>query len=283
MKFTKMQGIGNDYVYVNCFEETVKNPSEVAKFVSDRHFGIGSDGLIMICPSEVADCKMVMYNSDGSQSQMCGNGVRCVGKYIHDKGLTNKTTVTVETLGGIKVLELHLKDGQVDTITVDMGEPVLEPKKIPVNSEKDRFVEETVTVGEKNYSVTAVSMGNPHAIVYVDDTDSLELPKIGPAFEHHNIFPERTNTEFIQVIDRRTLKMRVWERGAGETLACGTGACASLVASVLTGKSERKATLKLLGGDLEIEWDENINHVFMTGPAAFVFDGEIDLSHIEGA
>ena len=282
MKFTKMQGIGNDYVYVNCFEETVKHPSEVAKFISDRHFGIGSDGLIMICPSEVADCKMVMYNSDGSQSQMCGNGVRCVGKYIHDKGLTDKTTVTVETLGGIKTLELHLKDGQVDTITVDMGEPILDPEHIPVKSEKSRFIAEHVEVEGKTYSITAVSMGNPHAIVYVEDTDNLDLPKLGPGFEHHEIFPERTNTEFIQVIDDKTLKMRVWERGAGETLACGTGACAALVASVLTGRSQRTAKLKLLGGDLEIQWDENTNHVFMTGPAAFVFDGEIDLSHIEG-
>lgn len=283
MKFTKMQGIGNDYVYVNCFEETVQNPSEVAKFVSDRHFGIGSDGLILICPSEVADCQMVMFNADGSQSQMCGNGVRCVGKYIHDKGLTDKTTVTVETLGGIKTLALHLRDGVVDTITVDMGEPILEPEKIPVKGSGHRFVAEDVAVDGKTYSITAVSMGNPHAIVYVEDTDSLNLPKLGPAFEHHALFPERTNTEFIQVMDPRTLKMRVWERGAGETLACGTGACASLVASVLNGKSERRATLKLLGGDLEIQWDEKTNHVFMTGPAAFVFDGEIDLKHIEGA
>ncbi len=280
MIFTKMQGIGNDYVYVNCFEETVNNPSEVAKFVSDRHFGIGSDGLIMICPSEVADCKMVMFNSDGSQSQMCGNGVRCVGKYIHDKGLTDKTTVTVETLGGIKILDLHLQDGTVSSVTVDMGEPVLLPTLIPVKGNGERFVEQSVDVNGEPYSITAVSMGNPHAIVYVEDTDSLDLPKFGPGFEHHEIFPERTNTEFIQVIDRNTLKMRVWERGAGETLACGTGACASLVASVLTGRSDRNATLKLLGGDLEILWDEKNNHVFMTGPAAFVFDGEIDISHI---
>lgn len=282
MRFTKMQGIGNDYVYVNCFEETVKFPSETAKFVSDRHFGIGSDGLILICPSEVADCKMVMYNSDGSQSQMCGNGVRCVGKYIHDKGLTDKTTVTVETLGGIKILDLHLSSGTVDSITVDMGAPVLDARSIPVKSDKDTFIAEPVEVIGMEYSLTAVSMGNPHAIVFVEDTDGLNLPKLGPLFESHELFPERTNTEFIQVLDRHTLKMRVWERGAGETLACGTGACAALVAAVLTGKSERKALLKLLGGDLEIEWDEKTNHVFMTGPAAFVFEGEIDISHIEG-
>lgn len=282
MKFTKMQGIGNDYVYVNCFQETVKNPSQVAKFISDRHFGIGSDGLIMICPSEVADCKMVMYNADGTQSQMCGNGVRCVGKYIHDKGLTDKETVTVETLGGIKVLELHVKDGVVDTITVDMGEPELVPENIPVNSKLQVFQEQPVEVLGQTYLLTAVSMGNPHGITFVENTNNLDLETIGPLFEHHPLFPERTNTEFIQVIDRQTLKMRVWERGAGETLACGTGACASLVAAVLTGRTGREATLQLLGGELHIRWDEATNHVFMTGPAAFVFDGEIDLSHIEG-
>lgn len=282
MKFTKMQGIGNDYVYVNCFQETVKNPSQVAQFVSDRHFGIGSDGLIMICPSEVADCKMVMYNADGTQSQMCGNGVRCVGKYIHDKGLTNKEIVTVETLGGIKVLELHLKDGVVDTITVDMGEPELVPEKIPVKTDAAIFKEQPVEVLGKTYLITAVSMGNPHGITFVENTTDLDLEAIGPLFEHHPLFPERTNTEFIQVVDDHTLKMRVWERGAGETLACGTGACASLVAAVLTGRTGREATLQLLGGDLFIRWDEATNHVFMTGPAAFVFDGEIDVTHIEG-
>lgn len=282
MKFTKMQGIGNDYVYVNCFQETVKNPSQVAQFVSDRHFGIGSDGLIMICPSEVADCKMVMYNADGTQSQMCGNGVRCVGKYIHDKGLTDKEIVTVETLGGIKVLELHLKDGLVDTITVDMGEPELVPEKIPVKTDAAIFKDQPVEVLGKTYLVTAVSMGNPHGITFVENTTDLDLDAIGPLFEHHSLFPERTNTEFIQVVDDHTLKMRVWERGAGETLACGTGACASLVAAVLTGRTGREATLQLLGGDLFIRWDEATNHVFMTGPAAFVFDGEIDVTHIEG-
>lgn len=280
MKFTKMQGIGNDYVYVNCFEEAVPNPSKVASFISDRHFGVGSDGLILICPSQVADCKMVMFNSDGSQSQMCGNGVRCVGKYIHDRGLTAKTTVTVETLGGIKILQLHLNDDKVSAITVDMGKPILAPAEIPVASTKDRFIDQPVTVRDKTVSVTAVSMGNPHAIVFVEDTDSLELAKLGPDFEHHPIFPERTNTEFIQVLDRSNLNMRVWERGAGETLACGTGACAALVAAVLTGRCDREATLHLLGGDLRIRWDETTDHVFMTGPAEFVFDGEIDISQL---
>lgn len=272
-----MQGIGNDYVYVNCFEETVENPSEVAVRISDRHFGVGSDGLILICPSKVADCQMVMYNSDGSRSQMCGNGIRCVGKYVHDKGIVKNSTVTVETLGGIKTLELHLEDGLTKAVTVDMGEPILEPKKIPVRGEGKLFLSEPVIVDGKEWNITAVSMGNPHAVCYVEDTGALELQKIGPSFERHRIFPERTNTEFIQVIDRKTLRMRVWERGAGETLACGTGACAALVASVLNGTCDRTATLKLLGGDLLISWDEKTNHVFMTGPAEFIFEGEIDL------
>ncbi len=277
MKFTKMQGIGNDYVYVNCFEETIENPSRVAQLVSDRHFGIGSDGLILICPSEMADCRMDMYNADGSQSQMCGNGVRCVGKYIHDKGLTSKTTVTVETLGGIKTLSLHLKNGTVEAVTVDMGAPILSPAEIPVAGEGSTFIDQPVTVAGQEVHVTAVSMGNPHAVVFVEDTDTLPLSEIGPAYENHPIFPERTNTEFIQVLDKQNLKMRVWERGSGETLACGTGACASLVAAVLTGKTGHEATLHLLGGNLNIRWDEQDGHVYMTGPAAFVFDGEINL------
>jgi diaminopimelate epimerase len=273
-----MQGIGNDYVYVNCFSEKVSDPAGTAKLVSDRHFGIGSDGLILICPSQVADFQMVMYNSDGSRAQMCGNGIRCVGKYVHDRGLTDQTTFTVETLGGIKTLVLHLReDGTTESITVDMGAPILEPKNIPVSAEGDRFVAKTMEVDGKQWLVTAVSMGNPHAVVYVEDTDSLNLPAMGPAFEHHELFPERINTEFVQVVDKKTLKMRVWERGAGETLACGTGACASLVASVLNGKCDRTALLKLLGGDLEITWDEKTGHVFMTGPAEFVFDGDINI------
>ena len=277
MKFTKMQGIGNDYVYVNCFEETVADPVKTSILVSDRHFGIGSDGLILICPSQTADFEMVMYNADGSRAQMCGNGIRCVGKYVYDRGLTHRDTITVETLAGIKTLHLHVENGKVQSVTVDMGEPILAPEKIPLDAEGDSFVDRTVVVAGKQYQLTAVSMGNPHAVVYVDDTDSLNLPALGPDFEHHALFPERTNTEFIQVIDRTHLKMRVWERGAAETLACGTGACASLVATVLNGKCDRKATLELLGGNLEIHWDEATNHVFMTGPAAFVFDGEIDI------
>ncbi len=278
MKFTKMHGIGNDYVYVNCFQEQIPDPAALAKRISDRHFGVGSDGLILICPSDVADFQMVMYNSDGSRAQMCGNGVRCVGKYVHDKGLTDQTTVTVETLAGIKTLRLHLWDnGTVATVTVDMGAPILTPKDIPVDGSGERFIEQPLTVDGKQWLVTAVSMGNPHAIVYVEHTDTLDLPDIGPAFECHPAFPERTNTEFLEVVDRHTIKMRVWERGAGETLACGTGACASLVASVLTGRTERMATLKLLGGDLDIVWDQETDHVFMTGPADFVFDGDYPL------
>ena len=278
MKFTKMQGIGNDYVYVNCFQEHIPDPSALAVKISDRHFGVGSDGLILICPSKVADFQMVMYNADGSQSQMCGNGIRCVGKYVHDKGLTDQTTVTVETLAGVKTLVLHLgQDGTVATVTVDMGAPILTPKEIPVAGEGDSFVAQPLVVNGKTWSVTAISMGNPHAIVYVDDTDSLDLLDIGPAFECHLAFPQRTNTEFLQVLDRHTIKMRVWERGSGETLACGTGACASLVASYLNGKTDRQATLRLLGGDLKIRWDAESGHVFMTGPAAFVFDGEYPL------
>ncbi len=274
MKFTKMHGIGNDYVYINCFSETVPDPTALAVKISDRHFGVGSDGLILICPSDKADFKMDMYNADGSQAQMCGNGIRCVGKYVHDRGLTNKTTVTVETLGGIKNLQLHLEEDRVVSVTVDMGEPVLAPEKIPVAGDGADFVSQPLTIMGEIWSVTAVSMGNPHAVVYVYDLDALDLPKLGPKFEHHSAFPERTNTEFVRIVDRTHLKMRVWERGAGETMACGTGACAVLTASVLTGRTDRHATISLLGGDLEITWDEATNHIFMTGPAEFVFDGE---------
>ncbi len=278
MKFTKMQGIGNDYVYVDCFHQTVPDAPAVARRISDRHFGVGSDGLILICPSEVADFQMVMYNSDGSRAQMCGNGIRCVGKYVYDRGLTQNTTITVETLAGIKTLRLSIEHGQVASVTVDMGEPILNPKQIPVLGQGDRFINIPIEAAGQTVYITAVSMGNPHGVVFVPEVASLDLPAIGPAFEHHPLFPERTNTEFVQVIDRNTLKMRVWERGAGETLACGTGACAALVAAVLCGKSEREVTLQLLGGDLKICWDLDSGHVYMTGPAEFVFDGEIDLN-----
>ena len=275
MRFTKMQGAGNDYVYVNCFEQTVENAPELARRISDRHFGVGSDGLILIAPSDVADVQMIMYNADGSRAQMCGNGIRCVGKYAHDRGLTDKTVLTVETLAGIKTLTLHLgPDGQTESVTVDMGEPVLAPARIPVRADGARAVDISVEAAGRTWRATCVSMGNPHAVIFVRDVDSLDLPKIGPEFEHHALFPERTNTEFCQVLPDGALKMRVWERGAGETLACGTGACATLVAANLTERSGRAATLKLRGGDLAISWDVQNNHIFMTGPATFVFDGE---------
>lgn len=275
MKFTKMQGLGNDYIYVNCFNEKVENPSEVARFVSDRHFGIGSDGLVLIMPSEKADFSMRMFNSDGSEAEMCGNAIRCVGKYVYDNGLTDKTIVNIETLAGIKVLDMTVENKMVSLVRVDMGEPVLKPRDIPVNSDKDLFVSEPVEVNGETCKVTCVSMGNPHAVTYVEDVMTFPLEIVGPKMETHSLYPRKINAEFVQVIDSKTLKMRVWERGAGETLACGTGACAVLVASVLNGISERKATVKLLGGDLIIEWNEADNHVYMTGPAVKVFDGEI--------
>ena len=281
MKFTKMQGLGNDYVYVNCFKEKIDNPSEVAKFVSDRHFGIGSDGLIMINPSKVADFEMEMYNADGSRGEMCGNGIRCVAKYVYDYGLTDKTHISVETLGGIKYLDLTVKDGKVALVRVDMGEPELDPEKIPIimkgySDETDRVLNAQIKVDGKEYHMTGVSMGNPHDVVYIDDVQGLDIEKIGPKFENHERFPQRINTEFARVIDRKTVEMRVWERGSGETLACGTGACAVAVASILNGYTEREVEIRLLGGNLQIEWNEEDNHVYMTGPATVVFDGEID-------
>lgn len=277
MKFTKMHGIGNDYVYVNCFKETVENPSEVAVKVSDRHFGIGSDGLILIKPSEVADGKMEMYNADGSQGAMCGNGIRCVAKYMYDYGITDKTSISVETKSGIKYLDLTLKDGKVDTVKVNMGMPILKAAEIPVRFEKERVINEPVFVDGTEWRITGVSMGNPHAITYIDDVKGLEIEKIGPKFENHEMFPDRVNTEFVHVIDRKTVEMRVWERGSGETLACGTGACAVAVASILNGLTEDEVTVKLLGGDLKIFWDRKENTVYMTGSATTVFDGEIDI------
>ncbi len=276
-KFTKMHGAGNDYIYVNCFEEKVEDINATAKRVSDRHFGIGSDGLVLICPSDKADFRMDMYNSDGSQAEMCGNATRCVGKYVYDRGLTDKTRVTLETLAGIKILDLNVKEGTVESVTVNMGSPELVPKNIPIDSDKERFISEDVEVLGKTYKVTGVSMGNPHAVTFIDDTDSLEIEKIGPHFENHKLFPKRINTEFAQIVDRHTIKMRVWERGAGETLACGTGACATLVAAYLNGLTDNEADLVLLGGTLHIKYDENENAVYMTGPAAFVFDGEIEV------
>ena len=275
-KFTKMQGAGNDYIYVNCFEEKIENINTVAKMVSDRHFGIGSDGLVLICPSDVADFRMDMYNSDGTQAEMCGNATRCIGKYVHDKGLTDKTTVTLETLAGIKILNLNLdENGEVDTVCVNMGSPELVPANIPTDSKLNRFVQESVIVDGEEYKVTGVSMGNPHAVTYVDSVDDIDIEKIGPKFETHTLFPRKINTEFAQIVDRKTIKMRVWERGTGETLACGTGACATLVAANLSDLVDDEADLVLLGGTLHIKWDKEDNNVYMTGPARFVFDGII--------
>ena len=283
MKFTKMHGIGNDYVYVNCFEETVEDPAAVARFVSDRHFGIGSDGLILIKPSEVADCEMDMYNLDGSQGAMCGNGIRCVAKYAYDYGIVHKTQISVATRSGIKYLDLTVKDGKVSQVKVNMGAPILTASQIPVVSEKEEVINEPLEVNGETYYITAVSMGNPHAIVYMTDVDHLDIEKIGPSFENHVAFPDRVNTEFVEVLDEHTVKMRVWERGSGETLACGTGACAVAVASILNERvdGDKPITVKLLGGDLEIYWNRQENLVYMTGPATTVFDGEIDLSFLK--
>lgn len=276
-KFTKMHGAGNDYIYVNCFEEHLTDINATAKAVSDRHFGIGSDGLVLICPSDKADFRMDMYNSDGTQAEMCGNATRCVGKYVYDRHLTDKTQITLETLAGIKILDLNVQDGEVASVCVNMGSPELMPERIPIDSRKERFISESVEVLGRMYKVTGVSMGNPHAVTFIDDTDSLEIEKIGPYFENHELFPKRINTEFAQIVDRNTIKMRVWERGAGETLACGTGACATLVAAYLNGLTENEADLVLLGGTLHIRYDEAENKVYMTGPAKFVFDGEISV------
>lgn len=270
-----MQGLGNDYVYVNCFEERIDDPSELARKISDRHFGVGSDGLIMINPSDKADFEMEMYNADGSRGEMCGNGIRCVAKYVYDYGLTDKTNISVETLGGIKYLDLTVQDGKVKLVKVDMGRPELQPSLVPVVAEGDSAVDEPIIVGGKEYRMTCVSMGNPHAVIFVGcDVKELPLEEIGPQFENHERFPNRVNTEFVRVLDRHTAEMRVWERGSGETLACGTGACAVAVACVLNGLTENEMTVKLLGGDLQIKWDRENDTVYMTGPAEVVFDGE---------
>lgn len=275
MKFTKMHGIGNDYVYINCFEETVENPSELSIRISNRNFGIGSDGLILIKPSKDADCCMDMYNADGSRAEMCGNGIRCVAKYVYDHNIVKKEEIKVETLGGIKDIYLTIENGKAVMATVNMGQPELKPEKIPVDFSGERVVSEPLWVSGKEYLVTCVSMGNPHAIVYVEDTDGLDLEKIGPEFENHKKFPNRINTEFVQIIDRSHLKMRVWERGSGETLACGTGACASAVATMLNGKADRKVDMELRGGRLTIEWNSEDNCVYLTGPAKEVYNGEL--------
>ena len=275
IKFTKMHGLGNDYVYIDAINQKIENESSLAKFVSNRHFGIGSDGLILICKSEIADFKMRMFNSDGSEAEMCGNGIRCVGKFVYDKGLTNKTTVKIETLAGIKTLILNTKDGKVETARVDMGEPILEAEKIPVISTEKPVKNLELEAENKKFKFTCVSMGNPHAITIVENTKEFDVEKYGKVLEVDKAFPKKANIEFAQIIDRQNINMRVWERGAGETLACGTGACATAVACNLNGLTDRKVNIELLGGTLNIEWNEKDNHVYMTGPAVTVFDGEL--------
>ena len=278
MKFTKMHGLGNDYVYVNCFDETVENPAEVSIKVSDRHFGIGSDGLVLIKPSDVADFRMDMFNADGSQAEMCGNAIRCVGKYVYDHGMTEKESISVETLAGIKYLDFTVEEGKVTWVTVDMGEPELRPEFIPVVSENEKVINEVIHAVGKDWEMTCVSMGNPHCVIFIGEpVKDFPLHEIGPQFESHERFPKRINTEFIEVLDRKTVNMRVWERGSGETMACGTGACASTVAAILCGHTDDEITLHLPGGDLLVRWNRDNNRVYMTGPATIVFDGEIEL------
>ncbi len=276
MKFTKMHGAGNDYVYINCFKEEVSNPELLSIQVSDRHKGIGSDGLVLIMPSEKADFRMRMFNSDGSEAQMCGNASRCVGKYVYDNGLTTKTEITLETKAGIKSLQLFPKDGKIQKARVNMGEPILEPQKIPVDLNSERIVGQTIDFDPEIYDITCVSMGNPHTIIFTNNIDTLALDKIGKKIEHFRLFPERTNTEFVEIISPNHVKVRVWERGAGETQACGTGACAVLVAGVLNGVMERDSVISLPGGDLQIEWALSNNCVYMTGEAVTVFEGYIN-------
>lgn len=277
VKFTKMQGAGNDYVYINCLDHTIENASELAIKISDRHFGVGSDGLILILPSEKCDFRMQMFNSDGSEGEMCGNASRCIGKYVYDNGLINKKEISLETKAGIKHLTLFEGNARKRKIMVDMGDPLLNPTDIPVSIAESMILNYPITIDEKEWKITCVSMGNPHAVIFMPDIGNLDLPTIGPKFENHSLFPCRINTEFIKIIDRDSIHMRVWERGTGETLACGTGACAATVASVLNGYCNRKITVHLLGGDLEIEWKEHDNRVYMTGEAVTIFEGEISI------
>lgn len=285
MKFTKMQGCGNDYIYVNGFEEQVpaENKPELVQRLSDRHFGIGGDGVIFINPAKEADFEMEMYNADGTRAEMCGNGIRCVGKFVYDKGLTDKEQITVVSAGKIKYLELTVERsadapdsrGYVTQVRVNMGSPILEPAQIPVRAEGDKVIDEPIVVGGGEYRMTCVSMGNPHAVIFTEGVREMKLEQIGPLFENHERFPKRTNTEFVEIIDRQTVFMRVWERGTGETLACGTGCCATAVACILNGLTDHKVTVKLLGGELLIEWDRERDLIYMTGPAVTVFEGMI--------
>jgi len=282
LRFTKMHGIGNDYVYVDCFAQEVPDPAAVARLVSPRRTGIGSDGLILICPSETADCRMEMYNADGSRGEMCGNGIRCVGKFVYERGIARQDHLRVETDAGIKELHLRVHNGRVDAVTVDMGEPILDGPRIPVAAE-GKIINVPIEVAGETYHITCLSMGNPHCVIFVPRVDTLPLADLGPRFERHPFFPQRINTEFVQPLNAGALRMRVWERGSGETAACGTGACAVVVAAALNHKAERRAVVHLNGGDLEIEWRIGDDHVMMTGPANEVFTGEIDISPSRGA
>lgn len=279
LTFSKMHGIGNDYIYINCFQETVTDPEKLSIFMSNVRFGVGSDGLVLILPSEVADFRMRIFNADGSEAMMCGNATRCVGKYVYEHGMTDKTEVSLETNSGIKYLTLYVNEAtnKVDAVKVDMGKAILKPADIPVADDGDRFIAKPVVVDGVSYDMTCVSMGNPHAVVFLPEIDSLDLEKMGPSFEHHPLFPNRVNTEFIRVIDDHTLQMRVWERGSGETFACGTGACAAAVASVLNGycKREQEILIHLRGGDLRIIY-HNDESVTMIGPATFIFEGKME-------
>ena len=278
MKFTKMHGIGNDYIYFNCLEKEIENPEELSIKLSDRHFGVGGDGIVLILPSDKADFRMRMFNADGSEGKMCGNATRCIGKYVYEKGITDKKEITLETLSGIKTLKLSVnEENKVESVEVNMGEAILKASEIPVKFDKEKVINERIKITDSEYNITCVSMGNPHCVVYMDEIDDLDLEKLGPKFENDSIFPERVNTEFIKVIDENTLKMRVWERGSGETWACGTGACAAVVSSVLNGycKYDTPIKIKLLGGELSIKFMKN-GLVYMSGPAEFVFEGSIE-------
>lgn len=277
LKFTKMHGLGNDYVYMDCTKSgEPKDIASLACFVSNRHFGVGSDGLILICKSDICDFKMRMFNLDGSEAEMCGNGIRCVGKFVYDKGLTSKTEITVETLAGVKKLKLQVEEGKVQTVEVDMGEPILEAQRIPVISDEYPVKNLKLQAEGKEFTFACVSVGNPHAITIVDNVDEFDVEKYGKKLEVDKHFPEKANIEFIQIVDKNTIKMRVWERGSGETFACGTGASAVAVACNLNGLTEDDVTVKLLGGDLQIKWNKENNHIYMTGPAVTVFEGELE-------
>lgn len=277
LKFTKMHGLGNDYVYMDCTKSgEPKDVISLAQFVSNRHFGVGSDGLILICKSDTCDFKMRMFNVDGSEAQMCGNGIRCVGKFVYDKGLTSKTEITVETLAGVKKLKLQVVEGKVQTVEVDMGEPILEAERIPVVSNEYPVKNLKLEACGKEFTFTCVSVGNPHAITIVDNVDEFDVEKYGKKLEVDTHFPEKANIEFVQIVDKNTIKMRVWERGSGETFACGTGASAVAVACNLNGVTKNDVTVKLLGGDLKIKWNKENNHIYMTGPAVTVFEGELE-------